>query len=470
MTFSSIFFIFIFLPIALILYYVQKRQVARNAVLIIFSLIFYTWGREIYWVIPILFTSIFDYFNGIMAHKHQGNSKGKFFVTLSVVVNLLILGLFKYSEFILYNINNIFGTELKTPLNSGFSSIVGLSFYTFMTISYVVDCYWDKTKPERSYLSYLTYISLFAHITAGPITRYTDIQDSLHERDWSVSSISEGISRIAIGLGKKVIIANNIMIVVEDVFGGNIASLSFVGTVYGAFLFSLFVYFDFSGYCDMAIGIGRMLGINLSENFDYPFLCKDVSEFWRRWHITLGAFFRDYLLYIPIFGIRVKYLNLFLVWFTTGLWHGASWNYVIWGLYFGVFIVFENLMGKKRWRKIPTWIKHIYSKIIIVLGFGIFYFTDFKQLVDFFKNLVFANGNAFYDSGVGISVTNNSILILLAVIFCFPIARKFNEISNNSKFFVPMKFARTVLIAVTLIISTVMLVENNSSTFLYGQF
>ncbi|NLJ16644.1 MAG: MBOAT family protein [Clostridiales bacterium] len=467
MTFSSIFFLFIFLPIALIFYYIQRDNRARNLILVVFSLIFYTWGRELYWVIPILFTSIFDYFNGFLAHKYQGTRKGKFIVANSVIVNLLILGFFKYSGFIVENINNAFGTEIE--FNSpGFP--LGISFYTFMTISYVVDCYWDNTKPERSYLSYLTYISLFAHITAGPITRYSDIRESLHERDWTVAGLNEGISRIAIGLGKKVILANNLYTIVGEFFDGDVSKLSFVATIYGAILYSMFVYYDFSGYCDMAIGIGKMLGLNLSENFDYPFLCKDVSEFWRRWHITLGSFFRDYLLYIPIFGIRAKYLNLFLVWFTTGFWHGASWNYIIWGLYFGVFIFFENLIGKKRWKKVPVVIKHIYSKIVIIIGFGIFYFTDTSKLVQFFRNLVFANGNAFYDSSVGTSLYNNFFLIIASFLFCFPIAKKLNYISENTKLLIPMKFIRTVLIASLIIVSTILLVENNSQAFLYEQF
>lgn len=468
MEFASSFFIFIFLPIALLLYYIQRSQKAANVVLVILSLAFYLWGREWYMVLPLMFTAVFDFVNGRLIRKHKGTKAAKFIVANSIIVNLLVLGIFKYSAFFAQTINSVSGAglpvvKLVAPL--------GISFYTFMTISYILDCYWEKIEPEQSFLSYLTYISLFAHITAGPITRYADIRESLHDRDLHVSAVSGGLTRIAVGLAKKVILANNLYVIVGDVFGQNISGLSFLTTVYGALVFSLYVYFDFSGYCDMAIGIGKLLGLELSENFNYPFLCKDVSEFWRRWHITLGSFFRDYLLYVPIFGLRNKYLSLFVVWFTTGLWHGASWNYIIWGLYFGFFILLEGLVGKKRMKKIPAVVKHIYSKIVIVIGFGIFYFTDFSKLIDFFKNLVFANGNSFSDNFIGISITNNLFLLLAAILFCFPVVGLFDKLSKKSKgWFVMVKTAQVLAVAAIFVVSAVLLVDTTSNPFLYAQF
>jgi alginate O-acetyltransferase complex protein AlgI len=259
--------------------------------------------------------------------------------------------------------------------------------------------------------------------------------------------------------------------IVSAILGGDVSQLSVIGTWYGALVYALQVYFDFSGYSDMAIGLGRIFGFHFDENFNYPFVCKDITEFWQRWHISLGTFFRDYLLYIPIFGKRRQYMSLFLVWFCTGLWHGASWNYIIWGLYFGVFIFIERMIGKKRMKKIPIGIKHIYSKLIIILGFGIFYFEDYKQLGNFFKNLLFLNHNSFLDEVTKISFVNNLFIILLALILCLPVSKLFTKIKEKSQVcFAATNVAQVAFNVCILIISSIILVDATNSPFLYFRF
>ena len=280
-----------------------------------------------------------------------------------------------------------------------------------------------------------------------------------------------GFSRLAVGLGKKVILANNLSTVVDSIFGGDIKSISVLGTWLGAAVYALQIYFDFSGYSDMAIGMGRIFGFHFDENFNYPFICKDVSEFWQRWHISLSTFFRDYLLYVPIFGKRRKYGGLFLVWFCTGLWHGANWNYIIWGLYFGLFIFLETKIGKKKMKKIPLATRHIYNKIVIIIGFGIFYFEDFGKLGNFFKNLIGLNGNGLTDTYSSLAFSNNFYLIIAALICSFPIAGLIKKASEKSSAVnVAATFMRIPVNLALILVSSVMLVDATNNPFLYFRF
>lgn len=338
-------------------------------------------------------------------------------------------------------------------------------------MSYTIDCYWDSVKVQKSYSKFLMYVSLFPQLVAGPIVRYSDIEDELTERKTTSEDLSCGISRIVIGLAKKVILADSLYTIVDSFFGGGIKELSVTGTWYAVILYAMYVYFDFSGYSDMAIGMGRILGFHFNENFNYPFLTRDVTEFWQRWHISLGSFFRDYLLYIPVFGKRIPTLNLFIVWFCTGLWHGASWNFVFWGLYFGIFIYIERLVGKKRMKKIPLAVKHIYNKIVIILGFGIFYFEDAHKLLDFFRNLIGLNGNAFIDDMVKLSFANNIFLIIIAVIACFPVKNLFKaDCDSSSAKIIAVNTAKIVYTVILLAVSTVLLADSTNSPFLYFRF
>lgn len=264
---------------------------------------------------------------------------------------------------------------------------IGISFYTFQAISYILDCYWETVDVQPKYHKFLLYLSLFPQLIAGPIVRYSVVEQEIDNRSVNATDLCEGALRVILGLAKKVIIANNLWSIVNTFFGKDITGLSVLGTWYTIIVYSLYVYFDFSGYSDIAIGLGRMFGFHFDENFRHPFACTTIAEFWQRWHISLGSFFRDYLLYVPFFGKPRKYFGLFLVWFCTGLWHGAAWNFILWGLYYGCFMLFEQKMGKKRMKKWPIVWKHVYTKLVIILGFGIFYFEDLGQLGQFFLNI-----------------------------------------------------------------------------------
>lgn len=467
MVFSDLFFLYVFMALCIPAYFISKNITYRNAVLVIFSLIFYAWSRPD-WLILLLISVTGNFFFGLLIEKWKDTPKAKLGVAFSLILSLGMLFVFKYTNFFIDNINGIFGTSIA---NTKIDLPIGISFYTFQIISYIMDCYWGKVKVQHNYFRLLMYISLFPQLVAGPIVRYSTVEHEIGQRSISVSDISEGATRFVIGLGKKVILANNLYAIVEQFLTGDLEKISVMGTWYGVIMYSLYVYFDFSGYSDMAIGLGRIFGFHFDENFNYPFVSKNITEFWQRWHISLGSFFRDYLLYIPIFGKRRQYASLFLVWFCTGFWHGASWNYIIWGLYYGLFILFERLLGSKRLKKVPSAIMHIYSKLIIIIGFGIFYFTDISRLGTFFGNLIGANGNAFIDISVTTSFMNNIFLILFAAIVSFPVIpwlrRKVQRLEIGES---AIGISTTVCNVLVLIICAVLLVENTNNPFLYWQF
>ena len=406
---------------------------------------------------------------GIGGFQKKDNQSGaKAVMIVSLIFNIGLLGVFKYSGFIAENLNLIPGISIPVPK---LTLPIGISFYTFQILSYIIDLYWEKIDVQRNPLHLLLYISMFPQLIAGPIVRYATIAEEIKNRKTTLADLSEGLTRLMIGLGKKVILANHLSVIVDQFFGTPGSVLSVTGTWYAVIVYAMQIYFDFSGYSDMAIGMGRMFGFHFDENFRHPFLCKDISEFWQRWHISLGTFFRDYLLYVPIFGKRRKYGGLFLVWFCTGLWHGASWNFIIWGLYFGVFILIEQLIGKKRMKKIPIVIRHIYNKIVIIIGFGIFYFEDLGRLGDFFKNLFGLNGNALFDNVVQLSVQNNLFLLLAALICCFPLYEGLQKLKTRYAAAVyAVDMFQTVCNAALLIISSILLVDATNNPFLYFRF
>ena len=408
MVFSSLFFLYFFLPLCVIIYASAKKLKTRNNVLLIFSLVFYAWGEPLC-VLLLIASAAVNFVLGLCIDKYRDKTGGKIAVTSAVVFDIAMLGIFKYSGFIVENINAV--THLSLPVPD-IRLPIGISFFTFQMISYVSDVHWENVDVQKNYPKFLMYVSLFPQLVAGPIVRYSTIETEISNRKTTIDDLYCGFSRLAVGLGKKVILANNLSTVVDSIFGGDIKSISVLGTWLGAAVYALQIYFDFSGYSDMAIGMGRIFGFHFDENFNYPFICKDVSEFWQRWHISLSTFFRDYLLYVPIFGKRRKYGGLFLVWFCTGLWHGANWNYIIWGLYFGLFIFLETKIGKKKMKKIPLATRHIYNKIVIIIGFGIFYFEDFGKLGNFFKNLIGLNGNGLTDTYSSLAFSNNFYLII----------------------------------------------------------
>jgi len=465
--FSDLFFMYAFLPLALIFYFISKDVRWRNAVLLVFSLIFYAWGEPV-WIVLLIFSATMDYFLGRVIGSRRGKTAGKIALIISVVMNLSMLGVFKYTGFIVENINALTGAQLPVP---EIALPIGISFYVFRTISYTIDCYWEKVEPEKKYFRYLLFLSMFPQVLMGPIVRYETIGGELAERKTTAEDLSTGAMRIIWGIAKKVIIANNLSTILGDLLRNDISTFSIFGTWYFVIIYALQIYFDFSGYSDIAIGLGRIFGFHFGENFNHPFMSKTISEYWQRWHISLGTFFRDYLLYVPIFGRTRKYFGLFLVWFCTGLWHGASWNYILWGLYFGVFILIENLIGKKRMKKIPSWIKHIYTKLVVIVGFGIFYFEDSSMLGNFFKNLVGANGNALYDQIAGRSLVENIFLIGVAVLFSFPLIEWVSKkIDTNRRVMAIGRAAAILCCAGLLIVSSIMLVNTTDSPFLYLQW
>ena len=466
MVFSRLFFIYIFLPVCLLCYALARGTKHKNTVLIIFSLIFYAWGEPVY-IFLMLATAAVNYIAALFIGKYQGKVGDTAATVTAVVYDLLMLGVFKYSGFIVENINALFSSSLPVP---DIRLPIGISFYTFQTISYIIDCHWKKVKPQRSFKDFLLFITLFPQLIAGPIVRYSSIEKEINERTISMSDVSYGLNRVALGLAKKVLLADQLSLIAES-FLGNISGSSTLGAWYGAIAYAMQIYFDFSGYSDIAIGLGRVFGFHFDENFDHPFMCRNITEFWQRWHISLGTFFRDYLLYIPIFGKRRKYGGLFLVWLCTGIWHGADWNYVIWGLYYGLFIFIELLIGKKRMKAVPVFIRHIYSKFVIIIGFAIFYFEDLGKLGTFFKTAFGFGKNGFIAVQDKISFVNNIYLITVAVVCCFPLIQSIKNVTDR-RFAAKatMSSAAAVVSALLLVITSIILVDATTSPFLYYQF
>jgi alginate O-acetyltransferase complex protein AlgI len=425
MVFASLLFLFIFLPLCLLMYYSTKNAWWRNWVLIVFSLAFYGWGEPI-WISLLILSSLVDWGNSIFIDKHRGTKWAKIGVTFTVVFNLALLATFKYDKFIVDQVNALLGTSFTAP---GYLLPLGISFYTFHTISYVVDVYRGDIKSQRNFPNFLMYVSMFSSLVAGPIIRYAHVETEIYGRKENVTDFSLGVSRFCIGLFKKVIIANIAAQIVAKYMGDqnnimtvtDITALSSLEAWVGLIMFAIQIYFDFSGYSDMAIGLGRMFGFHFRENFNYPYISKSIGEFWRRWHISLGSVFRDYV-YIPLGGNKKRvYLNLFIVWFLTGMWHGPSWNFIFWGLYFFIFIALERAFLLKLLEKAPAFIAHIYALVIIIPGWVIFYFTDTNMLWAYVQRLFSFNAGAHDNTGVLNTLSTHLFWLVLALVLCMPV-------------------------------------------------
>jgi len=466
MVFSRLFFIYIFLPVCLVCYAAARGVKHKNTVLIIFSLLFYAWGEPVY-IFLMLTTAVVNYIAGRLIGKYQGRPGDTIATAAAVVYDLLMLGVFKYSGFIVENINTLFSSSIPVP---DIRLPIGISFYTFQTVSYIIDCHWEKVKPQKSFKNFLLFLTLFPQLVAGPIVRYSTIEKEIVSRTTELRDVSYGLNRVALGLAKKVLLANQLSII-ADSFLGNIGGSTTLGAWYGAIAYGLQIYFDFSGYSDIAIGLGRVFGFHFDENFNHPFMCKDITEFWQRWHISLSTFFRDYVLYVPIFGKRRKYGGLFLVWLCTGIWHGASWNFIIWGIYYGIFVFAEMKIGKKNMKKIPVVLRHIYNKFVIIIGFAIFYFEDLGKLGTFFKTAFGFGKNGFIAMQDKISLINNIYLLAAAVVCCFPVISSIKK--NADKHFLTKaatSSAAAVASAFLLVITSIMLVDATTNPFLYFRF
>ncbi|MBR3969029.1 MAG: MBOAT family protein [Clostridia bacterium] len=475
MVFSSLFFLYLFLPLNLVVYYFAKTTKARNIVMLIFSLVFYAWGEPVY-VLLLLFMALSDWLISLFIEKQQPHSKmAKLGLVMMGVVNLGLLGFFKYASFVLENIGLVTGHNLGT-LNIILP--IGISFYTFQLISYVVDVYRGDVPAQKNFATLLLYVSLFHQCIAGPIVRYSDICAELENRRATAQDVADGIWRFCFGLAKKAILANAMGSIADEFLKGeNLGSNTALALWVGVLAYSLQIYLDFSAYSDMAIGMGRMIGIHYRENFDYPYISRSVTEFWRRWHISLGSFFRDYV-YIPLGGNRKgrvrTYINLFIVWALTGLWHGASWNFVLWGLYFFVFIFFEKLFLSKLLSK-DRIVSHIYLVIIVYFGWILFRFENMGDIVTVLRGMFALNGNTFTNFETTTFLKSNLFILLFCIVVSTPIVRKIGNLvrytyMNNPIARVIYSAGRVVIPLILLLLSTAALVGDSYNPFLYFQF
>ncbi len=458
MIFSSILFIFRFLPIALILYYITPQKY-KNLILTLLSLVFYSWGEGKYFLIMIA-SIIIDYTAGRLIYRYKNEIKKKTIVLcISLVFNLGLLFFFKYFNFFIDNINNIFnlaikGVKITLPL--------GISFYTFQTMSYSIDVYRGKVVPEKNIINFAAFVTLFPQLIAGPIVKYTDINKEISRRVITKDNVEVGIEKFILGLGRKVLIANNIGMLWTEVEGIGFENISTPLAWLGIISFGLQIYFDFSGYSLMAIGLGKMLGFNFPENFNYPYISRSISEFWRRWHITLGSWFKEYV-YIPLGGnrkgkVRVTF-NLFIVWALTGLWHGASYNFLLWGLFFFLLISIEKL-GLINFLNKHRVFSHIYTIVLLLIGWTLFAITDFNGICEYLSKLFFySNGEEwiYYLRNYGVS-------LIIAIIFSLPLVSMFYKKIDN------FKWIKTIILMGIFIISVAYLVDATYNPFLYFRF
>ena len=467
MLFSSISFLYYFLPITLTVYFICKNKY-RNIILLISSLFFYFYGEPKYTIL-MLISAFSAYVHGILIDKFRDKKYSKVFLVSGLSINLGILVIFKYGDFIIKNINYIFYSNINLLR---LTLPIGISFYTFQTLSYVVDVYTNKAKVCRRFTNFATYVCLFPQLIAGPIVRYTTIEDELQNRTHSFEKFAYGVNRFIIGLAKKVILSNNLGLLVSIISKSDEKSILSYWIV--AVVFTLQIYFDFSGYSDMAIGLGRIFGFDFLENFNYPFISKSIKEFWKRWHISLSTFFRDYL-YIPLGGNRVSkfrwIFNLFVVWSLTGLWHGDSWNFILWGLYFALLLIIENLFLLKLLNKLPVIIQHIYAKFFIIISFVIFNNENMKDLFNSlynmfnFKNLILYNDFSIY------YLKSYSIILIISIIASTPLLKniidKINESKKGEKV---MSLMNVIFNVVILIVVTGYLIDGSFNPFLYFRF
>lgn len=468
MVFSSLIFIFIFLPLVLVSYYIVPRRL-RNTVILLASLLFYAWGEPTY-IILIIISILINYLGALLIRSNIKNKdKSKFIFITLLLIDISILFFFKYYGFALECLGSIIGLDLKVK---SISLPLGISFYTFQQISYIVDIYMQKIKPQRNLIDFATYITMFPQLIAGPIVKYNDIHKQLANRKESINKFGEGVQRFIIGLGKKVILANNIGLIWTQVKEVNLNDLSVVLAWIGIIAFTLQIYFDFSGYSDMAIGLAKMFGFDFLENFDYPYISKSITEFWRRWHMSLGGWFREYI-YIPLGGNKkgtlIQVRNLFIVWFTTGLWHGASTNFVVWGLYFGVILFIEKIYLKDLLKKIPSIFSHIYTLIIVMIGWVIFDMNTLTDSGHYIKIMFGFGNNIFIDNLAKYILTNNFIILLIGLICSTKLIKIYmNKI--KSTFRENDVFLITAINLLILIISTAYLVGASYNPFLYFRF
>lgn len=466
MVFSSFTFLFVFLPLVLFTYFIVKKRNYRNITLLIFSLIFYAWGEPIY-VLLMLVSIIVNYFIALKIEKSSKN-KRKLMVA-DVIFNLAIIGFFKYGNFIIQNINLIFHSDIS-QMQLGLP--IGISFYTFQILSYVIDVYKRKVPAQKNIINLGMYITLFPQLIAGPIVRYETIADEIENRKETFDQVYSGIRRFIVGLAKKVLIANQMALIADTIYGGDISSTGTVSLWIAAFAYTLQIYFDFSGYSDMAIGLGKVFGFHFLENFNYPYIAKSITDFWRRWHISLSTWFRDYV-YIPLGGNRVgklKWLrNILIVWILTGLWHGASWNFILWGLYYGILLILEKVFLGKVIEKLPKILQHIYTLFFVIIGWVIFRIEDFSQIgIIIQKMFVWQSSGVLDNIILNFDIFSSLPYAIIGIIACMPIVPKIKEKMRNSG--ILYSTATNVIVYSMFIISICFLLSATYNPFIYFRF
>lgn len=470
MVFSSLIFLFAYLAVTLLLYYIVPFR-ARNVVLFAVSLIFYGWGEPVY-IAVMLFSIIVAYVFGFFVGKYRESDKKKarLYLIISVSLNLGALLFFKYCNFFMENLALIpglgfleDGLDVRLP--------VGISFYTFQIMSYTIDVYRGDARVQRSIIPFGTYVTLFPQLIAGPIVRYSDVDLQLTERKETVDKFASGVQRFCAGLAKKVLLADTIYVLLQyydSVF-------AFEQTVLGAWLivisYTFQIYFDFSGYSDMAIGLGRMFGFEFLENFNYPYISKSITEFWRRWHISLSTWFKEYV-YIPLGGNRKgkfrQYRNIAIVWLLTGFWHGASWNFLIWGVYFGILLIIEKLFVGRLLSKLPAAVGHIYTMFLVCISWLIFYFTDISEGLVCLKAMFGIGVSSFATETVIYDFLRYLPLLLICAVAATPLPRKLFEYLRGR--FSAVRFASPVLMAASFFVAVAYMVDSTFSPFLYYIF
>jgi alginate O-acetyltransferase complex protein AlgI len=465
MVFSSLPFLFLFLPLFLAVYFSTKSIPVRNVVLIVSSLIFYAWGQPI-WVLCLLGSGFVDWLNGLWIERFR-ESRLKIFGLLSTLVfNLGLLMTFKYSTFIVDNFNGLFGTHFDRP---PFMLPIGMSFYTFETISYTLDVYRGETKAQRSLVKFLVFICAFPRLVAGPIIRYHHVAADIENRKSDSRNVSLGVTRFCRGLMKKVFFANVAGALTKQFFDGNVGDLTVAGSWFGLLMFTLQIYYDFSGYSDMAIGLGHIAGFTYPENFNHPYVANSITDFWRRWHISMGQFFRDYV-YIPLGGNRRwATRNIFVVWAVTGLWHGANWNFVLWGLYFGVLVFLEKVLLLKWLGRLPGFVGHLYALFFIIVGWAIFHDTDLSRLGQQLQILFGFGGVALTDYRVTSALMANAVWLGVALVFCAPVRGWIAE-RLDARLPALTSFAGVGLNAAFMLVSVTLLVGTSYNPFIYFRF
>lgn len=466
MVFSSTIFLCVYLPLVLLGYYICPKK-GRNLFLLIASLVFYAWGEPKY-VFLMIFSILVNYIFGRLMDKHRENKKRlKLMLVLSVIIDIGLLSVFKYTDFIITNVNAIFGSSfdlLKIALP------IGISFYTFQAMSYTIDVYRNDVRVQKNLIDFGMYITMFPQLIAGPIVRYADVQDQLADRSVTTADFSEGIMRFVVGLGKKVLLANQMGAVWSEIYalGGDVSALM---AWTGAIAYTFQIYFDFSGYSDMAIGLGRMFGFKFPENFRYPYQSVSITDFWRRWHITLSTWFKEYL-YIPLGGNRRglarQALNLLIVWSLTGFWHGAGWNFVLWGLYYFVILFIEKLFLLKALDKLPKFFRHVYALLLIIIGWVIFASDDVSVLLPFLGSMFGANGAV---GGMDVyTLFTKAVLLVICCIASTELPKKLFLSAAGAMNEKAAFTLKSVLTIALLALSMILLIGDSYNPFLYFRF